>query len=68
MMVELWMRKREKGDDDDNDMEDTSGYEESGVRLAWLRWEDLVSGLLHAGSGLVPAVSGMVNWLAHEIL
>ena len=68
MMVELWTRKREMGDDDGNDMEDTSGNEKSGVRLAWLGWEDLVSVLLPAGLGLVPAVSGMVNWLAHEIL
>jgi hypothetical protein len=34
MMVELWMRKREMGDEDENDMEDTSGYEISGVRLS----------------------------------
>jgi len=68
MMVELWTRKREMGDEDENDMEDTSGYEKSWVRLAWLGLEDLVSVLLPAGSGLVPAVSGMGNWLAHEIL
>jgi len=68
MMVELWTRKREMGGEDENDMEDTSGYEKSGVRLAWLGWEDLVSVLLDSGSGLVPAVSGMVNWLTHEIL
>jgi len=34
MMVEWWMRKREMGDEDENDVEDMSGYEESGVRLA----------------------------------
>jgi len=67
-MVELWTRKREIGDEDENDMEVTSGYEKSGVQLAWLGLEDLVSVLLPAGSGLVPAVSGMVNWLAHKIL
>jgi len=27
MMVELLTRKREMGDEDDKDMEDTSGYE-----------------------------------------
>jgi len=27
MMVELWTRKREMGDEDENDMEDTSGAE-----------------------------------------
>jgi hypothetical protein len=75
MMIELGTRKREMGDEDKNDMEDTSGYEKYGVRLAWLgleeawlRLEDLVSVLLHAGSGLLPAVSGMVNWLAYVIL
>jgi len=31
MMVELLTREREMGDEDENDMEDTSGYEESGV-------------------------------------
>jgi len=31
MMVVLWMRNREMGDEDENDMEDTSGYEKSGV-------------------------------------
>jgi len=67
MMVELWMRKKEMGDGDDNDMEDMRGYEESGVWLARLGLEDLVSVLWPTGSELVPAVSGMVNWLAHQI-
>jgi hypothetical protein len=31
MMVELLTRKREMGDEDENDMENTSGYEISGV-------------------------------------
>jgi hypothetical protein len=31
MIVELWTRKREMGDEDENDMEITSGYEKSGV-------------------------------------
>jgi len=34
MMAELWTRKGEIGDEDENDMENTSGYEKSGVRLA----------------------------------
>jgi len=34
MMVELRMTKREMGDEDENDMEDTSGYEKSGGRVA----------------------------------
>jgi len=33
MMVELWTRKREMGDEDGNDMGAMSGYEKSGVRL-----------------------------------
>jgi len=68
MMVELWMRKREMGDEDENDMEDTSSYERSAERLASLGIEDLLSVLSPARSGLECAVSGMVNWLAHEIL
>jgi hypothetical protein len=61
MMVELWTRKREMGDEDENDMEDMSSYETSGVRLASLGLEHLISVLLLAGLGLVPAVWGMVN-------
>jgi len=68
MMVELWTRKREMGDGDETDMEDTSAPGKSEVRLTWLGLEDPVSVLLPTGSGLVPAVLGMVNWLAHEIL
>jgi hypothetical protein len=33
-MVELRMRKREIGYEDENDVEDTRGYEKSGIRLA----------------------------------
>ena len=36
MMVELWTRKREMGDQDENDVEDMSRYEKSGVRVAGL--------------------------------
>jgi len=68
MMVELWTRKREMGDEDENNVEDRSGYEKSRVRLAWLGLEDLISVYLHAGSLQVPAILGMVNWLAHKIL
>jgi len=68
IMVKLCKRKREMGEEDENDVEDMSGYEKLGVRLAWSGWEDLVSEYLHCGSGLIPAVSGMVNWLAHENL
>jgi len=34
MMVELWTRKTEMGDEDENDVEDMSGYEKAGVWLA----------------------------------
>jgi hypothetical protein len=34
MMVELWTRKREMDDENENDMENTSGYEKSGVQVA----------------------------------
>jgi hypothetical protein len=34
MIVELWKRKREMREEDENDVEDMSGYEKSGVRLA----------------------------------
>jgi len=61
MMVELWTRKREMGDEDENDMEDMSGYEKSGVQLACLGLDHLVLVLLPAGLGLAPAVLGMVN-------
>jgi len=43
MMVELWTRMREMGDEDENDVEDSCGYEKSGVLLARLGWEDLLS-------------------------
>jgi len=68
MMVELWTRKREMGDEDENDMKDTSRPDKSGVWLAWFELEDLVSLLVPAGLGLIPAVLGMVNWIAHKIL
>jgi hypothetical protein len=34
MMLQLWTERREMGDADENDMEDTNGYEKSGVQLA----------------------------------
>jgi len=34
MMVELWTTKRDLGNEAENDMEDTSGYEKSGVQFA----------------------------------
>jgi hypothetical protein len=33
-MVEFWTRKREMGDEYENDVEDTRGYGKLGVRLA----------------------------------
>jgi len=43
MMIELWPRKRETENDDENDVEDMSGYEKSVVQIARLGREDLVS-------------------------
>ena len=34
MMVELWTTERDMGDEDENDVEDTSGYSKSGVQHA----------------------------------
>jgi len=34
MMLELWTRKREMGDEDETNVEDTSGYEKSAIQLA----------------------------------
>jgi hypothetical protein len=34
MMVELWMRKGEMGDEDEHDMEDASRFEKSRIRPA----------------------------------
>jgi len=34
MMVVMWTIKRDRGDGDENDMEDMSSYEKSGVPLA----------------------------------
>jgi len=68
MIVEVWTRNRQMGDEGENNMEDTSGPEKSAVQLAGLGLEDLVWVLFPTGSGLVPARSWMVNSLAHEIL
>jgi len=67
MIVKLWTRIREMGDDNENNVI-TSGYEKSGVQLAWFGCEDLVSVWLQDRSRLIPAESGMVHRLAHEIL
>jgi len=55
-------------DEDENNIENTSRYEKSGVPLAWLGLEELISVLLPSRSELVPAVSAMVNWLEQEIV
>jgi len=49
MMVELWTRNSEMGDEDENNVGDTRDHETSAVQHAGLRWEDLVSVKLHAG-------------------
>jgi len=67
MLIELWMGRRDV-DNPENNVEDTSGYEKSEVRLAWLGWEDLGSVILHLRMELVTAVLGMVNSQGHKIL
>jgi len=42
MMVELWTRNREMGDEDENYVEDVSGYGNSGVRLTQMGQDDHV--------------------------
>jgi hypothetical protein len=61
IMVEFWTRKKEMRDEDENNIERTSGYEKSAVSLARLRLELTVMVILPAGSGHVPAVSGKVD-------
>jgi len=68
MMAELWMRKREIGDEDESDVADTSEYKKWWVRLACSDWKDVISVQLQARSGLVPPISVILNWLADEIL
>jgi hypothetical protein len=68
MMIELWTRKRQMVDEDENDVEDTRECEKSGVLLAWLGLEELVAVVIQARLSLVPAILGMVNWLTCEIL
>jgi hypothetical protein len=48
-------------DEDGNDMHDTSRYGKSGVRLALLGSEVLLSVFLLAGSGVVPALLAIGN-------
>jgi len=55
MIVELWTRKKEMGDEDENEMEDPSGPEKSQVKLAWLGLDELEVVLLPTRSRLVPA-------------
>jgi len=68
MMVELCTWKMEMGEENENDMDDTSGHEKWGEEHVGLGLEDLVSELILAGSWLVHAILGMVNWVAHQIL
>jgi len=56
------------GDEDENDIEDMNGYEPSGVWLTWFSLEDLIFVFLPTRLGVLPAVSEMINWLAHEVL
>jgi hypothetical protein len=59
----MWMQEGEMEDGDENYMEITSRYEKWAVQLAWLGLEDLVSVILPAKSGFVPAILG---WHVHS--
>jgi hypothetical protein len=43
MMVEWWTRRWEMRDQDENEMEDTRGYQISVVRRSWLGWIHFIS-------------------------
>jgi len=58
MMVGLGTRKKEMGDEDKNDMENTSRYKRSRVQLGCLSLKDLVLVLLSARLGLVMQCRG----------
>jgi len=47
--------------EDENDVEDRSGHEKAGVLLTRLGIEELILGLVHAASGLIPVILGLVN-------
>jgi hypothetical protein len=49
MMVEWWTSKQDMVKKDDTDVEDSSGYEKSGVQRSSLGWKDHISVELHAG-------------------
>jgi len=51
-----------------NDLEDMNQFEKLRVRPAWFSSDDLVWVLLPSWLKLMPAVSWMVNWLAHKML
>jgi len=55
-------------DKDPNDMEDMSENGKWGVWPAWVGLETRISLILPPRLGVIPAMSGIVNWLAHEIL
>jgi len=68
IMVQLWKRNKVREDNDKNNEEDTSRYEKSVVSHAWMGCEDLLSVTLHAESGLIPTLLGVVHWFAHYVL
>jgi hypothetical protein len=59
-------KKERDGDEDESDVQNTSAYQKSGIAIARLGWKDFLSVLLHSRTGLIPAVSAMVNSLVHE--
>lgn len=55
-------------DQDGNDTENAREYVKSGLYAPRVCLEDHVEMLWYARLGVVPGISKMVDWLAHEIL
>jgi len=59
--VRIVEEKGRDGQEDENDVKDTSRCEKSGIWLAWVRWDALTYLLIHTGLRLIPAISGWLN-------
>jgi hypothetical protein len=65
-MVELGTWTAE-GDEDENDIEDTIGYEKQGAWHAILGSEVHMLVFLPSGFGVISALSGLQSWLAQQL-
>jgi len=55
MMLEMWARKRDMGDEGINNLDDMSGYDKALVQIARVGWDDIVTVKLASISGLLSA-------------